>query len=249
MILFLLSTMALWLGQDEMVPAFSEDLTGMGRVLSRFGVPYADWIAPDLSSLDPFYQRMVLNILSAPPEERPPLAFCVAPGTPIEVVQQLEELLYGGHLDYQLGTRWSSTAHGGTGGQGDPITLIYSYVPDGVYVPGGAGEPGSSNTLFATMNVKFGSTALWQSKFAQCFERWSQLTGITYEWGSDDGASLFNSPGVIGVRGDVRIACHNIDGQSGILAYNYYPNGGDMVLDASEDWGSSYQDYRFFRNV
>jgi hypothetical protein len=248
-VLIMIATMGLWLGSNRSTPSASQSSSGMEDILCQFGVPCTDWCEADLSGLDPFYRQMALRLLSASPEERPPLAFCVAPGTPIEVVQRLEELVFGGHLDYQLGTRWSSTAHGGTGGQGDPITLAYSYVPDGVWVPGGAGEPGSANSLFATLNYQFGSTALWQSKFAQVFARWSELTGITYEQSSDDGASLFNSPGVIGVRGDVRISCHNIDGGSGILAYCYYPNGGDMVLDASENWGSSWADYRFFRNT
>jgi len=233
----------------ELAGPIAQHSVGLEQVLSRFGVPYADWTEPDLSDLPPLYRQMALRLLTVPPEERPPLAVCVAPGTPIEVVQRLEEILYGGHLDYQLGTRWSSTAHGGTGGQGDPITLTYSYVPDGVWVPGGAGEPGSANVLWATLNSQFGSTALWQSKIAQVFARWSELTGLTYEQDNDDGASLFGSPGVLGVRGDVRFCSHNIDGIDGILAYNYYPNGGDMCLDASENWGSSGNDYRFFRNV
>jgi predicted outer membrane repeat protein len=233
----------------ELACPIAQHSVGLQQALGRFGVPYADWMGPDLSDLPPLYRQMALRLLAVPPEERPPVAVCVAPGTPIEVVQRLEELVFGGHLDYQLGTRWSSTAHGGTGGQGDPIILTYSYVPDGVWVPGGAGEPGSANVLFATLNAQFGSTALWQSKFAQCFARWSELTGITYEQENDDGASLFNSAGVLGVRGDVRLCSHNIDGIDGILAYNYYPNGGDMCLDASESWGSSANDYRFFRNV
>ncbi len=227
----------------------AQPVVSIEEALSRFGVPYAHWQKIDLSGLDPIYQEMALRLLSVPVEERPPIAVCVAPGTPYEVVEKLERLLYSGRLDYELGNRWSWTAHGGTGGQGDPITLTYSYVPDGVWVPGGAGEPGSPNVLFATLDAQFGSTALWQSKIAQVFARWSELTGITYVEENDDGASLFNSSGSIGVRGDVRFCSHDIDGGYGILAYNYYPNGGDMCLDASEYWANSSNDFRFFRNV
>jgi hypothetical protein len=41
----------------------------------------------------------------------------------------------------------------------------------------------------------------------------------------------------------------NIDGASNVLAYNYFPNTGDMVLDRSENWYSSANTYRFLRNV
>jgi len=36
------------------------------------------------------------------------------------------------------------------------------------------------------------------------------------------------------VRGDVRIAGHNIDGGSGTLAYNFFPNFSDMVIDTGD---------------
>ena len=42
--------------------------------------------------------------------------------------------------------------------------------------------------------------------------------------------------GVLNVRGDVRIGGHFIDGNSGILAYNYFPNSGDMVIDTADNF-------------
>ncbi|HET9315911.1 MAG TPA: matrixin family metalloprotease, partial [Vicinamibacteria bacterium] len=41
---------------------------------------------------------------------------------------------------------------------------------------------------------------------------------------------------VLGVRGDVRIAGRTIDGNFGILAYNFFPDNGDMVLDAPDSF-------------
>ena len=35
---------------------------------------------------------------------------------------------------------------------------------------------------------------------------------------------------------DMRMAGHPIDGNSGILAFNYFPNTGDMVIDTSDNF-------------
>ncbi|NUO18637.1 matrixin family metalloprotease [bacterium] len=175
-----------------------------------------------------------------------PLAVCFAEGTDPEYMAEWTERLLGRTdvLDYNLGGRWTNTAHGATGTQGDGVTLTYSFVPDGVNIEG------SENVLFETMNSLFGSPDNWQPIFAQVFDRWSEVTGNTYVLSPDDGASWGqNSPGVIGVRGDIRIASTEIDGGSGVLAYNFFPNRGDMVLDAEEDWNNPSLNFRFLRNV
>jgi len=182
----------------------------------------------------------------------PRLAACFAEGTSQEVVQFYEQMLAGqaGPLAYQLGGRWP-------GAQGDPLTLTWSFMPDGVIIPAGVGEPSAANTLFATMNTQFaGNTALWIGLFEQSFARWGELTGVTYvrvtdgvnEW--DDGAA-WGSAGSA-THGDVRISAKFIDGGAGsnVLAYNYFPgSGGDMVLDSSNSWTNSSDNYRFLRNV
>lgn len=144
---------------------------------------------------------------------------------------------------YQLGTRWS-------GNQGDPRALTWSFVPDGLVCDGAA------STLFARMDSLFasqGGRATWIARFTTSFNRWSQVTGLTYtrrtsganDW--DDGAAWGSGGGAS--RGDVRIAATNIDGVNGILAYNYFPSNGDMMLDSSENWGSSTNQNRFLRNT
>ncbi len=175
-----------------------------------------------------------------------PLAVCFDQGTDQEYVTEWTRRLLdrAGSLDYNLGGRWSNTAHGTGGVQGDKVTLTYSFVPDGTSIEGDPSE------LFARMNEMFGTPQVWQGLFAQVFERWSEVTGNSYEMVSDDGAAWGqNSPGVIGARGDVRIASTQIDGGSGVLAYNFFPNRGDMVLDAAEDWNNPTQNYIFLRNV
>jgi hypothetical protein len=75
----------------------------------------------------------------------------------------------------------------------------------------------------------------------QVFDRWEAVSGIDFVFEqNDDGAAYSNgNRGVLGVRGDVRIGGHSIDGNSGILAYNYFPNHGDMVLDTADSYFSN----------
>lgn len=197
---------------------------------------------------------------AAPPPESP-LALCFAPGTPQEYVAK-KTALYGQGRDalfqpasfyrFQLQNRWTTTALSGGGlTQGDPTILTWSYVPDGTFIGGFAGEPGSPSNLFAWLNGLYGGFDAWHALVVQVFERWGELTGNTYVYEpNDDGASFPSAAGVAGVRGDVRISGHFIDGNSGILAYNFFPNTGDMVLDSFDSFYNIMTDNsRRFRNV
>lgn len=176
---------------------------------------------------------------------------CFAPGTPEEYVRKVMDRLYGdASIEYSRQARWTSTSYGGTGSLGNPIRLRWSFVPDGTWIPGDAGEQPGPSDLFARFDSMFGGNrTLWQNKFRESFQRWSQVCGVQYAEETDDGASFPGSGGQAGRRGDVRIAGHWIDGRNGILAYNYFPNTGDMVLDTAESWNSSSNNYRFLRNV
>ncbi len=175
-----------------------------------------------------------------------------------EVIQFLESQLYQLLPQYNAADRWTQTATNGTsvGGVGEPITLLWSLVPDGLSInSNGVGEGTQASTLFAQMDSKFGGNrALWIQRITESFNRWGQLTGINYQrvtfggndW--DDGAA-WGSGGVAGRRGDVRICMKSLDGGNGVLAYNSFPNDGDMVIDSSESWGSSTNSHRFLRNT
>jgi hypothetical protein len=163
------------------------------------------------------------------------------------VLNQVAPYAFEGE-DFQLGARWSSTSFGGAGSTGNPIRLGYSLVPDGVFVPN-SGLGSGSNSLFARMNALFGgNTALWQSKIAQVFQRWDDLSGVNYVLMPDDGAALHNSGGVQNVRGDVRISMITLTDPN-VLAYNFFPNNGDMVMNRSFNWNQAANDYRFVRNT
>ena len=183
------------------------------------------------------------------------MALCLAADTPPEVVEELLRKLptwTGDDGDrYNRVGRWTVFASGFSGILGEPITLTYSFIPDGVVIPGGTGESPSPSILFATLNSQFATEAEWKQIFADCFARWAEFIGITYIYEpNDDGASFPGSLGILGTRGDVRIGGHFIDGASNTLAYTYYPaSGGDMVFDTTENWANPNNDYRFLRNV
>jgi hypothetical protein len=187
--------------------------------------------------------------------ERPP-ALCFHPDTDPEYAYAINQLIeFPLTLRFQQTNRWTRTALSGTGlTQGTPTTITYSFVPDGTVVPDLIGVSGNSN-LFAWLNGIYGSPANWQPVFEQVFDRWSELIGTTYVYEpNDDGArlNLTNSTGwgAAGVRGDVRIAAIFIDGNSGTLAYNNFPNDGDMVFDSGDSFfNNTGSNSLRFRNV
>lgn len=204
--------------------------------------------APILAmTLDPMYDE----------NGRPRVAACFDAVNPpsAEFINAVEASL-GAFDRFQANNRWSG---GSFGTAGNPITLTYSFVPDGLNIPNGVGEPAAPSSLFATMDAEFGTRATWISLFQQCFDRWAYLTGTSYvrvtaagvDW---DDNSAWGTGGNGTTRGDVRIGAKPIDGQNGVLAYNNFPNGGDMVLDSAEDYGgqsttNEANNFRFFRNT
>jgi len=175
-----------------------------------------------------------------------------APGTPRDaidkVLTRIEEGYYGevDHARFQPADRW-----GGTGSRGVPVALSFSFPADGIAI-GSDSEGTVTNEIFSRLNSIFGSEEVWQQIFEEEFDRWSEVTGVTYELVSDDNATwLGNSPGPFNGgsnRGDIRIVMGRLDGPSNVLAFNSFPDDGDMFMDVSENWGSGSQD-TFFRNV
>lgn len=160
--------------------------------------------------------------------------------------------------------RWSSTATDGGGlGQGDPTTITWSFVPDGTTIFGAVGEPTSPSDLISTLDSLMDPSSTggsdltqraWFNIFNASFERFTEISGLTLVYEPNDTTSPIDgtsSPtGQLGVRGDVRIGGHSIDGQTGsnTLAYNYFPNHGDMVLDTDNEAVYDSNSKRF-RNV
>ena len=191
---------------------------------------------------------------------------CFGPDTPDHVVQNHHKRFQASNLRTSLipppdkftfpdSNRWTTTATDpGPLGQGDPTTLTWSIVPDGTSIFGYAGEPTSPSNLQAWLNGIYGSPANWLPLFEQIFAVWGDLTGVTYVYEPNDDGSPWTAftiaPGQLGVRGDVRIAGHTIDGNSNILAYNFFPNFGDMVIDTADNtYNNTSNNSLILRNV
>ena len=211
-----------------------------------------------LQKLPPGVAQALLMQMDLAAAERG-LAVCFAPDTPASYAEEITQRFalgseyFGGLSRYQAGNRWSNTATNGGGlGQGEPVTLTWSYIPDGTNIPSGVGEPSGPSNLFAWLNgIYSGGFNEWHALIVDVMDQWSALTGVNHVYEpNDDGATWRSSPGVLGTRGDVRIGAHRIDGNSGILAYNYFPNGGEMVLDSADNfYNSTTNNSRRFRNV
>ncbi len=215
-------------GGDEVFEATDERYAKVSHVISR----------EKFDSIRPLYRRVMVSLAERAERGDTPVAACFAPGTDPEVAMALSELLYNQASRFQQTARWTSTALSGGGlGQGDPTILTYGYVPDGTFVPDLIGGASGNSQLFAWLNGVYGSPATWQPIIDQVFDRWEELSGNTYIYEpNDDGVNLNGAGGVAGVRADCRIAAIGIDGGGGILAYNNFPNDGDMVLDAFDSF-------------
>ena len=191
---------------------------------------------------------------------------CFAPDTPTKVVDAHHKRFQDSRLRNSLvppadkfnfpdSNRWTTTAtNPGPLSQGDPTVLTWSIVPDGTSIFGYAGEPTSPSNLQAWLNGIYGSSAVWLPLFEQIFAVWGELTGVTYVYEPNDDGSAWTAftiaPGVLGVRGDLRIAGHTIDGNSNVLAYNFFPNFGDMVIDTADNtYNNTANNSLVLRNV
>lgn len=170
---------------------------------------------------------------------------CFSPDTDREFAYAVNQLIeFPFQVRFQQTGRWSSTATDGGGlNQGMPTTLTYSFVPDGTTIPNlGIGLGSGNSQLFAWLDGRYGDTQTWQDLFHQVFDRWEELIGVTYVYEpNDDGSNTNSGGGVLGVRGDVRIGAFDFqnDGNGGVLAYNNFPNDGDMIFDAFDTFYSN----------
>jgi hypothetical protein len=156
------------------------------------------------------------------------------------------------------GNRWgnNSTAIAPPQGwsQGDPLTLTWGFANAGISITND-GFPVGTNNLPAFLNGIYGSQAVWQPHFQSVFNRWSSISGLVYQFEPNDNGAPINNVsniGQLGVVADIRIAGKTLDGAAGpVLAYNYGPGSGEMVIDTSEaSWyGNTGSNSLRLRNV
>jgi hypothetical protein len=122
---------------------------------------------------------------------------------------------------------------------GSPVTLTWSIVADGLALPttytsNPAPVSDLINRFDVLWNVPAGDRIVdltlrpWFAAMKSRFDIYASKTGITYQYVTADGAA-WGSGGKLTspTRGDIRIAGTVL---SGVLGYNGFPNGGDMVL-------------------
>ncbi|GAB5405864.1 MAG: hypothetical protein Aurels2KO_40950 [Aureliella sp.] len=143
------------------------------------------------------------------------------------------------------GSRWVNPTGGLSPDMGDPSTVSWSIVPDGTI----DSANGAATNLIAFMDSIYGGGTgpveqrPWFGLFERAYDSWSETSGLTFVYeANDDGAPMGGTNrGVTGVRGDVRIGGRAIDGNNGVLAFNYFPNNsgnagfdGDMIIDTND---------------
>ena len=186
-----------------------------------------------------------------------PFTRCWTPGTPRELVQaylRVEQRITtaGGFnsMALRVADRWTRTATNSTGQgtQGQPVTLTWSIVPDGTPITASdVTESSDPSSLRARMAAIYGGSATgdptaqpWFSVYQATFDNLAAISGLRFVYEpNDDGLVIDSSTGttdwgLLGVRGDIRLSGHSIDGNSGVLAYAYYPDNGDVVIDTND---------------
>jgi len=143
------------------------------------------------------------------------------------------------------GGKWSRTATDGlTGGvQGSPEVVTWSIVPDGTMSPGLRDQAQKKSNLRTWLTSIYGGSTTgpaadqpWFFIFESAFEAMAATCGVTLRYEeNDDGLSIRSSRrGVLGVRGDIRIAARSLDGDSNTLAFAFSPDYGDMIFDSGD---------------
>lgn len=238
-------------------------LVGVGAVSSHSVGGLSESERPQVEAVVGHNDTGVSTFNFLPPAtlDGPPIQLCFMPGTSKRVMDQVNAGITArwekeranrddddGTIAYNADDRWSGTA------QGQPIILRWSVVPDGLFIPDAVGEGGGNSVLRNRLTQIFGTYEAGLDRIRLMFDRWSELTGITYIEVSDDGAQ-WGAPGPYngsGGRGDVRLSMKNFANQfGGVLAYNFFPDNGDMVLNSDHvnNYGNSSGNYRFLRNV
>ncbi|MEO0530620.1 MAG: matrixin family metalloprotease [Planctomycetota bacterium] len=170
------------------------------------------------------------------------------------------------NAEFRPDDRWNRTATEGFIGsaRGVPATVTWGIIDDGTSITGGR-EGTSPSDLIDMLNRQHGASrtglvedAPWFRFFEDSFNRISELSGVTYIYEPNDGgAPIVNTgasqAGVPGQYPDVRIGGHFVGSSDtgNTLAYNYFPDHGDMVIDTDDAafFNNSFRDYRRLRNT
>lgn len=177
---------------------------------------------------------------------------------------------------YIADDRWTTTATNGFVGSvnsvGVPVTLTWSIARDGALLPGNPNPaapndpvPPIASNLISFLDARFSvpsnppppldfTTRPWFTYFQQSFDRISALSGVTYVYEPADSTTAFSefgATGSLGVRGDVRLGGKSYGVGSNVLASNFFPNYGEMMINTDQGTllGNSTSSYLRLRNT
>lgn len=211
----------------------------------------------DLEQLDPEFRRY----------------FCWGPDTAPEVVEAFRRAEIAGGLGpgetrtlafrFIGGGHWSRTATDGSGvgTQGRPVTVTWSLVPDGTIVPSGDSDPAGESNLIEWLDGLYPGTITsdltqraWFPLIQESMDNLAAQSGLNLVYEPNDDGVQFTSfssgQGVLGTRGDIRISGRDIDGNSGVLAFAYSPDYGDIVIETFDSfYNTTTNNSRRFVNV
>jgi hypothetical protein len=242
-------------------------IASIAAVMGSLPVPQATTVATTVAAAVPADKSSERTMIGFEPvcmAEMPgvPMSLCFVPGTSAEEVNEVTQRLVSrwardlaerplagegdGGTAYFATTRWVLT---GSSVQGAPVTLRWSMPADGLSIPddlsGGAAAPNNLNATFVT---KFGSLEAGKNLLRQVYARWSELSGVNYTEVTDDNA-VWGASGSA-TRGDIRVVGRAFANSGGVLAYNFFPNNGDMVIvTSSSNFWSAANNQRYFRNI
>ncbi len=134
--------------------------------------------------------------------------------------------------------------------QGDPMRLTWGFAREGTTIASFGTGPSGPSDLIARMDAIYGSgpggadltLRPWYNHYKGVFDRWSSISGLSYQYEANDDSVAYSSSasaatnGILNTRADVRIGGRNIDGNSGVLAFNFFPTVGDMVIDTNDNF-------------
>ena len=190
--------------------------------------------------------------------------FCATSGSCMLTASDDAEVVDDGvpFADFRVADRWRTTATDGRTGdfRGQPRTLTWGLVRDGTTITG-AREGTSPSNLISWLDGQYGggrgenfAQRPWFDLIASSFERWEELSGLTFNYESSDFGAAIDSTtspaGSLGRYADHRVGGHRIDGNGNVLAYNYFPDHADMVIDTSDSFfNNRSNDSRRLRNM
>ena len=147
------------------------------------------------------------------------------------------------HVDAFFRANQAWTRDLAAGEPNDENVVTVSMVPDNTPVIGGADATSDRSNLFLTLDRLFGNTESWQTRIREAVETWDKLTGLRFVFVTDDGASVPDSKGLAGSRGQIRFAGLPLSSSEDVLGYATSKLGneyGDIVINTNISDANSF---------